>query len=60
MVRNPDRQVGIKQAFTDRLYEVQWSDFAHGRLPRTSDEEAHPQQQEYNLLEGRLRVRPEF
>jgi hypothetical protein len=25
-----------------------------------SDEEAHPQQQEYNLLEGRLRVRPEF
>jgi hypothetical protein len=29
MVRNPDRQVGIKQAFTDRLYEIQWSDFAH-------------------------------
>jgi hypothetical protein len=35
MVRNPDRQVGIKQAFTDRLYEIQWSDFAHGRLLRT-------------------------
>jgi hypothetical protein len=33
MVRNPDRQVGIEQAFTDRLYEIQWIDFAHGRLP---------------------------
>jgi hypothetical protein len=32
MVRNPDRQVGIKQAFTDRLYEIQGSDFADGRL----------------------------
>jgi hypothetical protein len=35
MVRNPDRQVGIKLAFTHRLYEIQWSDFAHGRLLRT-------------------------
>jgi hypothetical protein len=35
MVRNPDRQVGIKQGFTDRLYEIPWSDFAHGRLTRT-------------------------
>ena len=23
------------QTFTDRLYEIQWSDFAHGRLLRT-------------------------
>jgi hypothetical protein len=31
-VRKLDRQVGIedKQAFTDRLYEIQWVDFAHG------------------------------
>jgi hypothetical protein len=36
-VRKPDRQVGIehKQAFTDHLYDIQWVDFAHGRLLRT-------------------------
>ena len=36
-VRKPDRQVGIEheQAFTDRLYEMQWVDFAHGRFLRT-------------------------
>jgi hypothetical protein len=32
-----DRQVGIKheQAFTDRLYKIQWVDFAHGRFLST-------------------------
>ena len=34
-VRKPDPQVGIEQAFTDGLYEIQWVDFAHGRLLRT-------------------------
>jgi hypothetical protein len=34
-VRNPDRQVGIEPAFMNRIYEIQWIDFAHGRLPRT-------------------------
>src|SRR5665213_3185703 len=35
----PDRQVEIehKQAFTNRLYEIQWVDFAHGWLPPSSD-----------------------
>jgi hypothetical protein len=33
----PDRRVGIKheQTFTDRLYDIQWVDFAHARLLRT-------------------------
>ncbi len=36
-VRKPDRQVGIEheQAFTDRLYEIQWVDFPHVRFLRT-------------------------
>ena len=36
-VRKPDPQVGIEheQAFTDRLYEIQWVDFPHGRFLRT-------------------------
>jgi len=35
-VRKPDRQVGIEheQAFTDRLDDIQWVDFAHGRFLR--------------------------
>jgi hypothetical protein len=28
-------QAGIEQAFTDRLYEIQWIDFAHSRFLRT-------------------------
>jgi hypothetical protein len=33
----PDRQIGIghEQAFTDRLSEIQWLDFVHGRFLRT-------------------------
>jgi hypothetical protein len=34
-VRNPDSQVGIEQAFTYRLNEIQCVDFAHGRFLRT-------------------------
>ena len=36
-VRKPNRQVGIEhqRAFTDRLYEIHWVDFAHGRVLRT-------------------------
>jgi hypothetical protein len=31
----PSGRIEHKQAFTDRLYEIQWVDFAHGRLLRT-------------------------
>jgi hypothetical protein len=33
-VRKPVRQVGIahEHAFMDRLYDIQWVDFAHSRL----------------------------
>jgi len=43
----PARQVGIthEHAFTDRLYDIQWIDFAHGGCAPL-DEEAHPRQQE--------------
>jgi hypothetical protein len=36
-VRKPDRQVDIgrEQACTDRRYEIQWVDFAHGQFPST-------------------------
>jgi hypothetical protein len=33
-VRRPDRQVGIEQAVTDRLYEIHWVDVAYGRFLR--------------------------
>jgi hypothetical protein len=34
-LRNPDRQIGIEQAFTGRRNEIQWVDFAHRRFLRT-------------------------
>jgi len=36
-MRKPDRQAGIEhdRVFTDRLYEIQWVAFAHGRFLRT-------------------------
>jgi hypothetical protein len=60
-VRKPDRQVGIEheQAFTDRLYEIQWVDFPHGRFSRApSDDEAHPRQQQYDPAGEATAARP--
>ena len=50
MVRKSDRQIGIghQQAFTDRLSEIQWLDFAHGGSCAPSDGRARPRQQEYD------------
>jgi hypothetical protein len=38
-MRKPDRQVGIEHVFTDRRYEVQSVDVAHGRFCASSDDE---------------------
>jgi hypothetical protein len=38
-VHKPDRQIGIEQVFTDRRYEVQSVDVAHGRFCAPSDDE---------------------
>jgi hypothetical protein len=39
MVRNPVRQVGIEQAFTDRPHEIRWIDFARGPAPALTFDE---------------------
>jgi hypothetical protein len=38
-MRKPNRQVGIEHVFTDRRYEVQSVDVAHGRFCAPSDDE---------------------
>ena len=48
MVRKRQIGIGHQLAFTHRLSEIQWSDFAHGGSWAPSDGRAHPRQQEYD------------
>ena len=62
-IHKPACQVGTarENAFTDRLCDLQWVDFAHGGSCPPSDEGAHPRQQEYGPAGEAVTVaRPQY